>query len=125
MQDFTIEDPHPTLPRLAGEGKGGGAIRFGLMAIKGVGAGPVEAIISARNSSPSSGGKFKSLDDFCRRVDMSSMNKRALEALIKVGAFDDFGTRPQLLAVVDQMIGNAIDGAARAGTRAEHAVRRL
>ncbi len=74
------------------------------MAIKGVGAGPVEAIIEARLKS----GPFKSLDDFCRRVDMSTVNKRALEALIKVGAFDEFGTRPQLLAVVDQMIGNAV-----------------
>jgi DNA polymerase-3 subunit alpha len=105
MQDFTIEE--------------GAAIRFGLMAIKGVGSGPVDAIIEARNpSTGSGGGKFKSLDDFCRRVDMTTMNKRALEALIKVGAFDDFGTRPQLLAVVDQMIGNAVT-ARRAAERGQ------
>lgn len=80
-----------------------GAIRFGLMAIKGVGEGPVKAIVEARKQ----GGRFKSLDDFCRRVDMTALNKRALESLIKVGVFDEFGTRSQLLAVVDQMIGVA------------------
>jgi DNA polymerase-3 subunit alpha len=102
VEDFSIETPPLNPPRLAG-GTQGGALRFGLMAIKGVGSGPVAAVIEARNAA----GKFKSLDDFARRVDMSTMNKRALEALIKVGAFDEFGTRPQLLAVVDQMIGAA------------------
>ncbi len=96
--DFTIETP----PNFKSK-DGIGAIRFGLMAIKGVGEGPVRAIVEARKQ----GGRFKSLDDFCRRVDMTALNKRALESLIKVGAFDDFGSRSQLLAVVDQMIGVA------------------
>ena len=78
-------------------------IRFGLMAIKNVGQGPVEAIVKARQA----GGVFKSLDDFCRRVDMTQVNKRALESLIKVGAFDEFGPRYKLLAVIDQMVGMA------------------
>ncbi|HEY3340700.1 MAG TPA: OB-fold nucleic acid binding domain-containing protein, partial [Anaerolineae bacterium] len=78
-------------------------IRFGLMAIKNVGQGPVDAIVKARET----GGVFKSLDDFCRRVDMTQVNKRALEALIKVGAFDEFGPRHKLLAVIDQMVGLA------------------
>jgi DNA polymerase-3 subunit alpha len=73
------------------------------MAIKNVGAGPIEAIIKAR----AEGGPFKSLDDFCRHVDMTQINKRALESLIKVGAFDEFGPRHQLLAVIDQMVGMA------------------
>ncbi|BCX04649.1 MAG: hypothetical protein KatS3mg053_2587 [Candidatus Roseilinea sp.] len=96
--DFTIETP----PNFKSKDSIG-AIRFGLMAIKGVGEGPVRAIVEARKQ----GGRFKSLDDFCRRVDMTALNKRALESLIKAGAFDDFGSRPQLLAVVDQMIGAA------------------
>ncbi len=96
--DFTIETP----PNFKSKDCIG-AIRFGLMAIKGVGEGPVRAIVEARKQ----GGRFKSLDDFCRRVDMTALNKRALESLIKVGAFDDFGSRSQLLAVVDQMIGVA------------------
>ncbi len=102
--DFTIEDAS-SLPT-QGEAKGGGnigSIRFGLLAIKGVGEGPVRAIVAARQQ----GGRFKSLDDFCRRVDMTALNKRALESLIKAGAFDDFGPRSQILAVVDQMIGVA------------------
>jgi DNA polymerase-3 subunit alpha len=101
-EDFSIETPL-LRPSPKGEGMGVGSLRFGLMAIKGVGSGPVKAIIEARNAA----GKFKSLDDFARRVDMSTLNKRALESLIKVGAFDEFGARPQLLAVVDQMIGAA------------------
>ncbi len=118
MQDFTIEDLYSAPSRSAKEGKSGDAIRFGLMAIKGVGSGPVNAIIEARNPSTGPAGRFKSLDDFCRRVDMTTMNKRALEALIKVGAFDDFGARSQLLAVVDQMIGNAVT-ARRAAERGQ------
>ena len=81
----------------------GSKIRFGMMAVKSVGLGPIEAITKARRE----GGAFKSLDDFCRRVDMTQLNKRALEALIKVGAFDAFGPRHQLLAVIDQMVGMA------------------
>ncbi|HEY3289123.1 MAG TPA: DNA polymerase III subunit alpha, partial [Anaerolineae bacterium] len=81
----------------------GAKIRFGLMAIKNVGLGPIEAIVKAR----AEGGVFTSLDDFCKRVDMTAVNKRALESLIKVGAFDDFGPRHQLLAVIDQMVGIA------------------
>ncbi len=109
VEDFSIEDDaslvkQPALPKVPkSQTSNERALRFGLMAIKGVGSGPVGAIIAARNA----GGPFKSLDDFARRVDMSTLNKRALESLIKVGAFDEFGARPQLLAVVDQMIGAA------------------
>lgn len=91
------------------------AIRFGLSAIKNVGTGPIEAMLKARGILDEDGKPapkaidkpFKSLDDFCRRVDMTQFNKRALECLIKVGALDEFGERPQLLAVMDQMIGMA------------------
>ncbi len=78
----------------------GSAIRFGMAAIKNVGEGPVRAIIEARQK----GGPFKSLEDFCDRVDLRQVNKRALECLIKAGAFDRFGKRSQLLAVLDQMV---------------------
>ena len=81
-----------------------GGIRFGLMAIKTVGEGPVEAILSARQK----GGVFKDISDFARRVDMGSVNKRALESLIKVGALDEFGPRHQLLAAVDMIIGATV-----------------
>ena len=112
VADFSIEDieektdvksqkPGPIVNRQSSIVKS--KIRFGLMAIKNVGQGPVEAIVKARQA----GGVFKSLDDFCRRVDMTQVNKRALESLIKVGAFDEFGPRYKLLAVIDQMVGMA------------------
>jgi DNA polymerase-3 subunit alpha len=64
---------------------GKGEIVYGLGAIKGLGEGPINAIIKARDS----GGAFTSLLDFCRRVELRTVNKRALEALIKAGALDN------------------------------------
>ncbi len=90
--DFTIEDEP--------EGIQGPAIRYGLWAIKNVGEGPVEAILSAR----AEGGPFRDIDDFCQRVDLRQVNRRALECLIKAGALNHFGTQAQLLAVMDRMI---------------------
>jgi len=78
----------------------GGAIRFGMGAIKNVSVGAVQEIIRAREE----GGPFVSLDDFCERVDLRQINRRMLECLIKVGALDRFGAREQLLAVTDQMV---------------------
>ena len=59
-------------------------IRYGLGAVKGTGQQAIEALVAARES----GGPFTSLFDFCVRVDRSRINKRAIEALIKGGAFD-------------------------------------
>ena len=67
-----------------------GHIIYGLGAIKGVGEGPIEAIVRARNE----GGPFKDLFDFCDRVDAKSLNKRVLEALIRSGALDLLGPWP-------------------------------
>lgn len=64
-----------------------GRIIYGLGAIKGLGEGPVESIIAARNE----GGPFKDLFDFCARVDPRKVNKRALEAIIRSGAADRLG----------------------------------
>lgn len=80
---------------------GGPGIRFGLGAVKNVGEGAIEIILEAR----AKGGPFADLDDFCRRVDLRLVNRRALESLIKVGAFRSFGQRAQLLAIVDRMMG--------------------
>ncbi len=71
----------------------GGKIRFGLSAIKNVGTAAIESILSAH----SAGGSFKSLTDFIRRVDLSKVNRKTLESLIKAGAMDVFGSRAQLL----------------------------
>ncbi len=80
-------------------------IHFALSAIKNVGVGAVEEIVNARSpSAGSEGGPFRSLDDFCRRVDLRLVNRRVLESLVKVGAFDRFGRRAQLIAVIDRML---------------------
>ncbi len=59
-------------------------VRYGLGAVKGTGQSAIEAIVAARTE----GGPFKSLFDFCARVDRARINKRTVEALIKAGAFD-------------------------------------
>ena len=74
-------------------------IRYGLGAIKGTGQQAIEAIVKARTE----GGPFKSLFDFCVRVDRSRLNKRTVEALIKAGAFDSLHmNRASLSASVDR-----------------------
>ena len=65
----------------------GGNIRFGLDAVKNVGAQAVEAIVEAREE----GGPFHSIWDFCRRVDCRCVNKKAIESLVKCGALDSLG----------------------------------
>ena len=76
-----------------------GKIRFGLDAVKGVGFAAVEAIKRAREE----GGPFASIWDFCERVDNRTVNKKAIEALIKCGAFGSTGaTRKGMLAVLEQ-----------------------
>jgi len=79
----------------------GRSIRFGLGAVKNVGDGAIELILKARQAD----GPFTDLDDFCRRVDLRQVNRRALECVVKVGAMDQFGHRARLLAVVDRMMG--------------------
>ena len=87
----------------------GGHIRYGLGGIKGTGRAAIEAIVTARTGRP-----FTDLFDFCRRVDKRSVNRRAVEALIRAGAFDAIDTRrASLLASV----GAALDH----GERAERA----
>ncbi|HUH57616.1 MAG TPA: OB-fold nucleic acid binding domain-containing protein, partial [Pseudomonadales bacterium] len=63
-----------------------GHVVYGLGAIKGVGEGPVEAIVSARGDLP-----FKDLFDFCARMDLKRINKRTLDALVRSGALDRMG----------------------------------
>lgn len=75
------------------------AIRYGLGAVKGTGQSAIEAIVAAREE----GGPFKSLYDFCCRVDRSRINKRTVEALIKAGAFDSLQmNRAALVATIDR-----------------------
>lgn len=76
-------------------------IIYGLGAIKGIGEGPVESIVSERQR----GGRFVDLFDFCRRVDARRVNRRVLEALIRSGALDDLGPeRGVLSAALDEAL---------------------
>ncbi|PYN09907.1 MAG: DNA polymerase III subunit alpha, partial [Candidatus Rokuibacteriota bacterium] len=76
----------------------GDTIRFGLAAIKNVGEAAMESILATRAAD----GAFKTLDDFCARVDLRLVNRRVIESLIKAGAFDSLGLpRAHLLAQTD------------------------
>jgi DNA polymerase-3 subunit alpha len=92
LQDFTVTPNE--------KAQGGKVIRFGMGAVKGVGANAVDAIIEARTAD----GKFTSLFEICRRVDTQKCNRRVLEQLIKAGALDGLEGnrhRAQLLAALD------------------------
>jgi len=78
-----------------------GVIRFGLMAVRGVGEKAVEAVIDERQKK----GEFPSLYDFCERVDLKQITRATIEAFIKCGAFSGTGARrAQLLAVADKAV---------------------
>tara|TARA_R110001599_G_scaffold69414_13_gene195626 strand:- start:1337 stop:4825 length:3489 start_codon:yes stop_codon:yes gene_type:complete len=80
------------------------AIIYGLGAIKGLGEGPVENLLRARDE----GGPFRDLFDFCARTDPRKVNRRAIEALIRAGAFDRLNTdRWVLLAALDDALKTA------------------
>ena len=79
----------------------GNDICFGLVAVKGVGDGAIDAIVDAREQK----GSFKSLQDFCERVDTKQVNKRAVESLILSGAFDSLeGHRAQHIDNLDNIM---------------------
>ena len=97
----------------------GKRIRYGLGAVKGTGEGAIASVVAAREAA----GAFLGLADFCRRVDRRLVNRRAMEALVKAGAFDALEpNRASLLA----SLGNAIELAerSRAVRRAGEPVRR-
>ncbi len=78
-----------------------GVIRFGLMAVRGVGEKPVEAIITERRAK----GQFANLFDFCERVDLRAVQRATIEALVKCGAFSSTGARrSQLLHILERAV---------------------
>jgi len=76
------------------------AIRFGLAAVKNVGAAALRPILEAREKE----GPFTSIEHMCRDADVGSLNRKTLESLIKVGAFDLFADRGALLSVLDRIL---------------------
>jgi DNA polymerase-3 subunit alpha len=81
------------------------AIRFGMAAIKNVGEGAVEAIVAVRDGGEEPG-PFRSLDDFCRRVDLHTINRRVVESLVKSNAMSSLGTAGALLEALDAALEN-------------------
>mgnify|MGYP001617367775 CR=1 FL=1 len=75
-------------------------IRFGLLAIKNVGEGIIEAITAEKKAN----GPFKSIGDFINRINSKDLNKKSLEALIKTGAFDEFEERNKLLQNMENLL---------------------
>ena len=76
-------------------------IRFGLIAVKNVGQGAIESILKARDEL----GGFKSLEDFCKNIDLRLVNKKVIESLIKAGAMDSFGQpRSRLMLGLEQAL---------------------
>jgi len=79
----------------------GNSIRFGLSAVKNVGVNVIRSIVKSREEK----GKFTDLEDFCSKIDITCINKRVVESLIKAGAFDGFGVyRSQLLDVYERVL---------------------
>ena len=98
--DFTVD-------RAAAGKKDGAVIRFGLAAVKGVGAKAVESILQSRERI----GRFQNLYHFCENVDLHAVNRATIEALIKCGAFDALGAhRAAMLSAAEHAIdlGNAV-----------------
>ncbi len=85
----------------------GGNIRFGLVAIKGIGWGVINGLVAEREL----GGPFRSFEEFCRRMAGKDINRRAIDSLIRSGAFDSLGCRRRALV---QIAGPVIDSVNRA-----------
>ena len=95
---FTIDqDPDDQNP----DGKT--SIRVGLSAVKNVTEIAVRPIVLERQAN----GPYESIEDFCRRANVSALNRRALERLIKAGALEVLGPRGSMLSVTDQIMSNA------------------
>jgi DNA polymerase III subunit alpha len=93
----------------------GDSIRFGMAAIKNVGENTAKAVRESRVGA----GEFKSLYDFCERIEPRFLNKRVFESLIKSGAMDSLGPREPMLASVDDAVA-ALQRAARSKESGQH-----
>lgn len=78
------------------------SIRFGLSAIKNVGAAAIESILNARKK-----GDFANIENLASRVDLSKVNKKTMESLIKAGALDMFGKRANLLIALPEILNKS------------------
>ncbi len=85
----------------------GNDLRFGLAAIKGIGWGAIEGMVAERREN----GAFTSFEDFCRRMNGKELNRRAIENLVKAGAFDSLGYKRKPLVSI---VGTVLESITRA-----------
>ncbi len=98
-----INKSHPTFS-VERQADGALAVRYALAAVKNVGLGAIQTMVTAREQ----GGPFRDLAEFCERIDPKSLNKRQLENLVLAGAFDSIHpNRKQVFEVVEQMLRQA------------------
>ncbi len=107
---ITVEKPNVNRCQHMFTAEGDGSIRYGLGAIKGLGQGAIESIVAERER----GGVFTNLFDFCQRIDSKRVNRRACEALIRAGAFDELGSSRAGLSASLPRAMQAADQEARA-----------
>ena len=88
---------------LAGGADGREAIRFGMASVKNVGAAAVEPIVAARREH----GPFGSIEEMCRAADLSGLNRKMLESLVRAGALDRYGDRTSILSVCGRIVSLA------------------
>ena len=88
---------------IEGAPESGSSIRFGLSAIKNVGAAAVAPLVKARKKE----GAFESMEQMCQSPELAGVGKKAMESLIKAGAFDRFGDRNGMLQVIDRILALA------------------
>ena len=100
MEEYSIEDAADPNDDASG---GDAVIRVGLSAIKNVGYGAAQALVEERKAN----GPFKDLGDFIGRADLTSLNRRGLENLVKAGAMDELGDRATLLANAERILASA------------------
>ena len=82
------------------------SIRYGLLAVKNIGAAAIESMVQARSEGP-----YTSIFDFCRRIDLRLNNRKVVESLIKCGAFDGFKVRrSQMMAVLEKALEAGLHG---------------
>ena len=107
--DYSLEQsaPGPTGGELTGEAGLGDeptpGLRIGLAAIKTVGEGAVRPLVEERNEN----GPYRSIDDFCCRAGAAGLNRRTLESLARVGAFDSLAPRGAVMGALDTIIATA------------------
>jgi len=97
--------------------RGSGDLRFGLSALKNVGEGAVEAILEARRKQ----GAFRSLHDFCERVDLRAVNRRVIESFVKSGCFDSLDLRRAALFAAIEPATELVRSASATWSRASRA----